>query len=111
MRHFNKIASQEEPEVSCVDINSVCDIKRFVDQQLIIKQGNIKHLVMILHIQKKITIWDENPLSTTFISDGSNCGCHSVAAFVDLQKNVVCHGDSLGSSSPENLVTLVKEYV
>ena len=56
MRHFNKIASQEEPEVSCVDINSVCDIKRFVDQQLIIKQGNIKHLVMILHIQKKVTI-------------------------------------------------------
>ena len=53
MRYFVKITNQQEPEILYVYVNSVRDIKRFVDQQLIIKQGNIKHLVMILHIGKK----------------------------------------------------------
>ena len=53
MRYFVKITNQQEPEILYVYVNSVRDIKRFVDQQLIIKQGNIKHLVMILYIGKK----------------------------------------------------------
>ena len=53
MRYFIKIANQQEPEILYVYVNSVRDIKRFVDQQLMIKQGNIKHLIMILHIGKK----------------------------------------------------------
>ena len=90
------------------NVNSVCDIKRFVDQQLIIKQGNIKYLVMILYIGKKRTIRDGEPL--VFISDDNKRGCYIVAAFIDLQKNVIYYGDSLGWSSPENLVSWVKEY-
>ena len=84
-------------------MNSVCDVKRFVDQQLIIKQRNIKHLVMILYIGKKRTIRDGEPL--VVISDDNNRGCYIVAAFVDLQKNVIYYRDSLGWSSPENLVS------
>ena len=84
-------------------MNSVCDITRFVDQQLIIKQGNIKYLVMILYIGKKRTIRDGEPL--VFISDDNKRGCYIVAAFIDLQKNVIYYGDSLGWSSPENLVS------
>ena len=38
MRYFIKIANQQEPEILCVYVNSVRDIKRFVDQQLMIKQ-------------------------------------------------------------------------
>ena len=91
-------------------MNSVRDIKRFVDQQLMKKQGNIKHLVMILHIGKKRTIRSGKPLPTVFISGDNNGGCRFVAAFVNLQKTVIYHGDSLGSSSPENLVSLVREY-
>ena len=109
-RYFLKIANQQEPEILYVYVNSVCDIKRFVDQQLIIKHGNIKHLVMILHIGKKRTIRDGKPLPTVFISDDNNRGCHFVSAFADLQKNVIYYGDFLGWSSPENLVSLVKEY-
>ena len=74
------------------------------------KQGNIKHLVMILHIGKKRTIRNGKPLPTVFISGDNNGGCRFVAAFVNLQKTVIYHGDSLGSSSPENLVSLVREY-
>ena len=33
-----------------------------------------------------------------------------MAAFVNLENNVIYYGDSLGWSSPENLVSLVKEY-
>ena len=62
MRYFVKIANQQEPEILYVYVNSVHDIKRFVDQQLIIKQGNIKHLVIILHIGKKRTMRDGTPL-------------------------------------------------
>ena len=65
---------------------------------------------MILHIRKKGTIRDGKPLPTVFISDDQNRGCHFVAAFVDLQKNVIYYGDSIGWSSPKNLVSLVKEY-
>ena len=50
MQYFVKIENQQEPEILYVYVNSFRDIKRFVDQQLIIKQGSIKHLVMILHI-------------------------------------------------------------
>ena len=64
-------------------MNSVRDIKRFADQQLMIKQGNIKQLVMILHIGKKRTIRDGKPLPTVFISDENNRGCHFKEAFVD----------------------------
>ena len=53
MRYFVKITNQQEPEILYVYVNSVRDIKRFVDQQLIIEQGNIKHLVMVLHIGEK----------------------------------------------------------
>ena len=53
MRYFVKLANQQEPEILYVYVNSVYDIKRFVNQQLIIKQWSIKHLVMILHIGKK----------------------------------------------------------
>ena len=53
MQYFAKIANQQEHEILYVYVNSVRDIKRFADQQLIIKQGNIKHLVMILHTGKK----------------------------------------------------------
>ena len=49
-------------------------------------------------------------MPTVFISDDNNRGCHFVAAFVDLQKNVIYYGDSLGWSSQENLVSLAKEY-
>ena len=91
-------------------MNSVRDIKRFADQQLMIKKGNIKHLIMILHIGKKRTIRDGKPLPTAFISDDNNRDCHFVAAFVNLQDNVIYSRDSLGWSSPENLVSLVKEY-
>ena len=69
MRYFIKIANQQEPEILYVYVNPVRDINRFVDQQLMIKQGNIKHLVMILHIGKKRTNRDGKPLSTVFISD------------------------------------------
>ena len=48
MQYFVKIGNQQEPEILYVYVNSVRDIKRFVDQQLI-----IKHLVMIVHIRKK----------------------------------------------------------
>ena len=37
MRYFIKIANQQEPDILYVYVNSVCDIKRFVEQ-LIIKQ-------------------------------------------------------------------------
>ena len=75
------------------------------------KQGNIKHLVMILHIGKKTTIRNAKPLLTVFISGDNNGGCRwFVAASVNLQKTVIYYGDSLGSSSPENLVSLVREY-
>ena len=60
--------------------------------------------------REKRTIRDGQPLPTVFISDDNNRGYHFVAAFVDLQKSVICYGDSLGWSSPENLVSLVKEY-
>ena len=110
MRYFVKIANQQKPDILYAYVNSVRDIKSFVDQQLIIKQGNIKHLVMILHIGKKRTIRDGKPLPTVFISGDNNRGCHFVAVFVGLQKNVNYYGDSLGWSSPENLVSLVKEY-
>ena len=89
MRYFVKIADQQEPEILYVYVNSVRDIKRFVDQQLIIEQGTIKHLVMVLHIGEKKTIRDGKPLPTVFISDDNNRGCHFVAAFVNLQKNVI----------------------
>ena len=102
IRYFVKIANQQEPEILHVYVNSVRDIKRFIDQQLIIKQGNIKHLVMILHIGKKRTIRDGKPLPTVFISGDNNRGCHFVAAFVDLQKNVIYYGDFT-----RNLVSLV----
>ena len=85
MRYFVKIADQQEPEILYVYVNSVRDIKRFVDQQLIIEQGNIKHLVMVLHIGEKKTIRDGKPLPTVFISDDY----HFVAAFVNLQKSVI----------------------
>ena len=110
MRYFVKIANQQEPKILYVYVNSVLDIKRFVDQQLIIKQKNIEHLVMILHIGKKRTIRNGKPLPTVFISDDNNRSCHFVAAFFDLQKNVIYYRDSLGWSSPENLASLVKEY-
>ena len=110
MRYFIKIANQQEPEILYVYVNSVRDIKRFVDQQLMIKQGNIKHLIMILHIGKRRTIRDGKPLPTVFIIDDNNRGCHFVVPFVNLQNNVIYYGDSLGWSSPENLVSLVKEY-
>ena len=73
----------QEPDILYLYVNSVRDIKRFVDQQLMIKQGNIKQLVMILHIGKKRTIRDGKPLPTVFISDENNRGCHFVEAFVD----------------------------
>ena len=111
MRYFIKIVNQQEPEILYVYVNSVRDIKRFVDQQLMIKQGNIKHIVMILHIGKKRTIRDGKALSTVFISDNNNRSSHFVAGFVNLQNNVIYYGDSLGWSSPENLVGLVKEYM
>ena len=60
--------------------------------------------------REKRTIRDGQPLPTVFISDDNNRGYHFVAAFVDLQKNVIYYGDSFGWSSPENLVSLVKEY-
>ena len=82
-----------------------------MDQQLMIKQGNIKHLIMILHIGKRRTIRDGKPLPTVFIIDDNNRGCHFVVPFVNLQNNVIYYGDSLGWSSPENLVSLVKEYI
>ena len=85
MRYFVKIPNQQEPEILYVYVNSVRDIKRFVDQQLIIEQGNIKHLVMVLHIGEKKTIRDGKPLPTVFISDDY----HFVAAFVNLQKSVI----------------------
>ena len=75
-----------------------------------IKQGNIRYLVMIFHIGKKRTIRDGKPLPTVFISDDNNRGCHFVAAFVNFQKKVIYYGDSLGWSSPENLVSLAQEY-
>ena len=54
MRHFVKIANQQEPEILYVYVSCVRAIKKLADQQLIIKQGNIKHLVMMLHIGKVI---------------------------------------------------------
>ena len=53
---------------------------------------------MILHIAKKRTIRDGKPLPIVFISDDNNRGCHFVVAFVDLQKNAIYYGDSLGWS-------------
>ena len=41
MPYFVKIANQQEPEILYVYVNSIRDIKRFVDQQLIIKPGSI----------------------------------------------------------------------
>ena len=87
-----KIANQQEPEILYVYVNSARAIKKIADQQLIIKQGNIKHLVMILHIGKKRTIKDGKSLLTLFISDDNNRGCHFVAAFLNLQKNFIYYG-------------------
>ena len=92
MRYFIKIPNQQEPEILYVYVNSVRDIKRFVDQQLMIKQGNIKHLIMILHIGKRRTIRDGKPLPTVFIIDDNNRGCHFVVPFVNLQNNVIYTG-------------------
>ena len=87
-----KIANQQEPEILYVYVNSARAIKKIADQQLIIKQGNIKHLVMILHIGKKRTIKDGKSLLTLFISDDNNRGCHFVTALLNLQKNFIYYG-------------------
>ena len=49
-----------------------------------IKQGSIKHLIMILQIEKNRFIGDEKPLPTIYISDDNNRGCHFVAGFPNL---------------------------
>ena len=54
MRHFVKITNQQEPEILYVYVSCVRAIKKFANQQLIIKQRNIKDLVTILHIAKVI---------------------------------------------------------
>ena len=61
IQYFVKIGNQQEPEILYVYGNSVRDIKRFVDQQLI-----IKHLVMILHIRKKKIIRNGKPLPSLY---------------------------------------------
>ena len=53
MWYFKKIANHEEPEILYAYVNTVRDIKIFVGQELMIKQRNIKHIVMALHIGKK----------------------------------------------------------
>ena len=93
MWYFKKIANHEEPEILYAYVNTVRDIKIFVGQELMIKQRNIKHIVMALHIGKKRTIGDGKPLPTVFISEDNNRGCHFVAAFANFQKNAIYYGD------------------
>ena len=61
---------------------------------------------MILHIGKKELSEMESHYPLSLLVTITTI----VTAFVDLQMNVIYYGDSLGWSSPQNLVCLVKEY-